>query len=67
MEFLAPLADALGMTAGQLTSWLLIIAVAVVAWWVLRGIVKFAVRTFAIGCFVIVLFGLGLYVLFLVL
>ncbi len=67
MEFLAPIAELLGLTVGQLTTWLIIIGVLVIGWYIVRGVVKIAVRTFLSGCLVILLLGIGLYVFFVLL
>lgn len=67
MEFLAPVADLLGLTTGQLTTWLVIIGVLVVGWYILRGVVKIAVRTFLSGCLVIFALAVVLYVVFVLL
>ncbi|NLH06071.1 MAG: hypothetical protein GX484_00535 [Chloroflexi bacterium] len=67
MEFLAPIAELLGLTVGQLTTGLIIIGILVVGWYIVRGVVKIAVRTFLSGCLVILLLGIGLYVFFVLL
>lgn len=66
MEFLTPAAELLGMTVGQLTTIVVVLAVLVVGWYVLRTAVRLAARTFAIGCFVIVLIGAALSIIFVV-
>ena len=62
MEFLGPVASLLGLSAGQLTVIVIIGAVLVVGWYVLRAALKMAVRVFAIGCLMILVLVAGLYV-----
>lgn len=66
MEFLTPIAELLGVTAGQLTAVAVVFVVLVVGWYVLRATVRIAARTFTTGCFVIILIGVGLYLLFVI-
>lgn len=67
MDFLAPVADLLGITTGEITTLLVLAVVVVVGWAILRTVIRMAVRTFATGCVVILLLGLGLYVFFVLL
>ncbi len=64
MEFLEPLASLLGVTAGQLTTVVIVGMLLVAGWYMLRAALRIAVRLFTIGCITILVVVAGLYLLF---
>jgi hypothetical protein len=64
MEFLEPLASLLGVTAGQLTTVVIVGMLLVAGWYMLRAALRIAVRVFTMGCITILVVVAGLYLLF---
>lgn len=64
---MAAIAELLGLTVAQLTTILIAGVVLVVGWYVLKTVLKLAVRSFTVGCVTIVLAVGALYVFFVVL
>ena len=64
---MAAIAELLGLTVSQLNTILIAGVVLVVGWYVLKTVLKLAVRSFTIGCFTIALGIAALYVFFVVL
>jgi hypothetical protein len=64
MEFLEPIANLLGVTVTQMIIVAALCLGLVIAWYVVKAVVKLTAKMFTIGCFTIIVIGAALYVFF---